>query len=453
MKKMTHFKTLALIMILSIPLYASLQLSTIQGVSSDENWPMFQHDPAHTGQSSTVLSSNLKSKWNYSQLTGQYIQGVAVDNEYLYFTVQEPQANMIYALNTTTGELIWSNSSAVKNDGSIKSPTVVPTVAEGIVYTASDAYNATTGQLLFNYSSYGGSTSPVYSNGKIYLGSNYKMMTSPSGIIALNAKTGSKIWNFTTKKSFYLFGGMLYFPPAVADGVVYFFSVDGAYALNAKTGIQIWHNSAISNEHGSFSLVSVANGQVYINVLGLLYCLKASSGSVLWTFATGAGDVCPAVADGYVYAGPYALNASTGKMVWNNSLMWTLSSPAVSNGIVYYTNCNRTGTVKSPYTLELLGYNASSGEKILQYQLPGEYLSEGSTAPAIAEGKLYIASKWPSALRREAIFAFEESDLTRSLPVDYGSIVLAIIIGSLAVAVILTTTVIIFKDKQSRNPH
>lgn len=79
-------------------------------------------------------------------------------------------------------------------------------------------------------------------------------------IYALNASTGTKLWNFATN-------GVIFSSPAVANGVVYVGtedtgSLDGGnlYALNAVTGAQLW-----SYNTGSIDLSSpaVVDGVVY----------------------------------------------------------------------------------------------------------------------------------------------------------------------------------------------
>jgi outer membrane protein assembly factor BamB len=72
-----------------------------------------------------------------------------------------------------------------------------------------------------------------------------------------------------------------------------------------------------------------------------VYALNASTGVLLWSYATGAPvESSPAVANGVVYVGSgdynlYALNASTGVLLWNYANGPGQSSPAVANGMVY----------------------------------------------------------------------------------------------------------------------
>jgi outer membrane protein assembly factor BamB len=89
----------------------------------------------------------------------------------------------------------------------------------------------------------------------------------------------------------------------------------------------------------------VANGVVYVGSWDdNLYALNASTGALLWSYATGAPVLSSlAVANGVVYVGSdypddkvYALNAKTGALLWSYTTGTVeYSSPAVSNGVVY----------------------------------------------------------------------------------------------------------------------
>ena len=91
--------------------------------------------------------------------------------------------------------------------------------------------------------------------------------------------------------------------PAVANGVVYFGSLDNnTYALDATTGALLW-NYTIGNRVSSSP--AVANGVVYIGCRdNNTYALDAATGAFLWKYTTG-GSVTssPAVANGVVYFG------------------------------------------------------------------------------------------------------------------------------------------------------
>src|SRR5439155_9234859 len=87
------------------------------------------------------------------------------------------------------------------------------------------AVDAATGQQLW-VGPGGGFTSAVVAEGRVYVGGRT--------LIALNARTGARVWTNTDRVSF--------FTPAVSDGVVYVGSDGGAFAVDAATGVTLWHH-------------------------------------------------------------------------------------------------------------------------------------------------------------------------------------------------------------------
>jgi outer membrane protein assembly factor BamB len=171
-------------------------------------------------------------------------------------------------------------------------------------------------------------SSPAVANGAVYFGSD------DHNVYALNAKTGAKLWNYTT-------GSAVSSSPALAKSVVYVGSDDyNVYALNASTGAKIWNYTTNFVVDSSPAL---ANGVVYIGSAdNNVYALDAATGAKLWSFTTGNRvDGSPAVANGVVYVGSedynvYALNASTGSLLWSYATFGPVdASPAVADGVVY----------------------------------------------------------------------------------------------------------------------
>ncbi len=91
-------------------------------------------------------------------------------------------------------------------------------------------------------------------DGVVYVGSG------DGNIYAMNATTGTKLWNYTTDLGF--FGNAVSSSPAVANGVVYFGSDDdNVYALNAVNGDYIW---SYNTSAPVYSSPAVVDGVVYI---------------------------------------------------------------------------------------------------------------------------------------------------------------------------------------------
>ncbi|MGD0070506.1 MAG: PQQ-binding-like beta-propeller repeat protein [Candidatus Bathyarchaeia archaeon] len=429
-----YWVVLIFITILLAPCLAVSQEPNAQAASSEDNWPMFHHDAAHTGYTISTLPASTVFLWNFPT-SASYLSNVAVSDGCAYFAsyLDVGPVSVVFAVNASTGQLIWNSP-----DSSILfSVTPCPAVANGIVYTATDAYNASTGQLMFNYTSYGGNTSPIVAGGMLYIGYS---TTSIPGIFALNAETGVSLWNFTvTGLTNHFPSGELFFPPAVTNGVVYF-SDDGIYALNALTGSEIWHNTAIGDGWGS---IAVANGYVYDNDEGQLYCLDASTGIEVWRYPSGVSLITPAVANGYVYAGSYTLNDSTGKMIWNNTMI-QFSSPTVAGGVIYYPHSTHTDQPGLfDWTHEIYAFNAS-GEKIWNYTLPGLYASYFIDSPAIANSILYVSQ---SGGENTGVYAFGIAPSQTPTGIEFSAQTLWIVLPVSIFAIFLIAVLVKYRKK------
>ncbi len=158
-------------------------------------------------------------------------------------------------------------------------------MANGVVYVGSGdniyALNATTGTLLWSYTT--GDwvfSSPAVANGVVYVGSR------DGNVYALNASTGTLLWSYAT-------GEYVDSSPAVANGVVYVGSENNnVYALNASTGTLLW---SYTTAPGAF-LARVANGVLYVSSRNV-YALDATTGAKLWSYKTTNGWVLARVAN------------------------------------------------------------------------------------------------------------------------------------------------------------
>jgi putative pyrroloquinoline-quinone binding quinoprotein/putative pyrroloquinoline-quinone-binding quinoprotein len=195
------------------------------------------------------------------------------------------------AVDAAKGTLLWSYDTG---PNSLLSPVAV---ADGVVYSASSslyALNASTGALMWSYPIHNAGfgelwSGPVVANGVVYVGS------IDGTFYALNASVGSLLWSYST-------GDTIFANPAFANGVVYVSSQNGEFfALDGSTGSTLWRYTA--DPLGTTS-PAVANGVVYVawgqnNVSAL----DASTGAVLWQYATASDGSAPSVADGVVYVG------------------------------------------------------------------------------------------------------------------------------------------------------
>jgi outer membrane protein assembly factor BamB len=339
-------------------------------VSGD--WPMFGHDPAHTGTAhGTGPTKTPVVLWTFQAKGVGIIGSSAIVDGRIYFT---DITGVLYCLDASTGTQSW-----------IASGQESPAVSDGAVFVGSNLiteYNASTGAKIWSdQPPYGtGGNSPVIANGVVY--------TSLRGVgyYAYNASTGAKIWNNTTNDTIS--------SPALSNDIVYFGGYT-AFAVNASSGNQIWRfapkiNTAQTYRGGS---PTVSGGYLYEGLSDSFYCLDALTGDKVWNFSAGAFGTSPAVSNGIVFFGSqdhnvYALNASTGAKIWDFTTGYFVdSAPAVADGAVYVGSGDGN----------LYALNASTGVKLWNFTLQPQLDQIGSrrylfASPAIVNGVIYMGS-------------------------------------------------------------
>jgi len=221
------------------------------------NWPMFRHDPLHTGYSTSTAPDTSNVLWEY-----------------------------------TTGGLVRSS----------------PSVADGKIFFGSDDNKVycldTDGNKLWSYTTGGAvSSSPAVVDGRVYVGSDDGYVYC---LETIAPPTGMLNWK-------YFIGGQIHSSPAVADGKVYICGSYRVYCLETiapPTGMLNWRYPPFPSIGPVTSSPAVADGKVYFGTstdpgapTPSVICLS-TAGSLNWQYNTG-GQVhsSPAVADGKVYIG------------------------------------------------------------------------------------------------------------------------------------------------------
>ena len=163
MKKFFGFITLALLGLLSVSMFAFAVNS-----QTNESWPMFHNDLAHTGYSTNTGPTSNSSLWVFNT-NGKVWSSPVVANGIVYFGSLD---NHIYAVDSKNGTKIWD-------------------------FTANDSVYPTA----------------AYFNNAIYIGSD------DHNFYALDAKNGSLLWKYTT-------GNQVQSSAAISNGIVYVGSSD-----------------------------------------------------------------------------------------------------------------------------------------------------------------------------------------------------------------------------------
>jgi outer membrane protein assembly factor BamB len=223
-------------------------------------------------------------------------------------------------------------------------------------------------------------SSPVISNGVVYIGSADK------NLYAVNATTGALLWKNLT-------GGSIASSPAVSNGIVYFGSTDtNVYALDASTGAQVWTYNAVNYIYSS---PTIANNTVYIPTITTLYKLNAATGALLQSKSIGTNVYStPAITNDFVYVGsstPAFYGIDVSDLGWHYGFYPpnnVISSPSVVNDIIYF------GSGRHVYALN------ASDNMVPIWDFNDTYETAFySTSPAVANGIVYVAGNGNNILR------------------------------------------------------
>jgi outer membrane protein assembly factor BamB len=250
----------------------------------------------------------------------------------------------IFAVNTTTGGIIWSN---------VTGPGYVGPVVDGdVVYIGSCthgndpeneymyAFDRFTGQQLWKTLIYGGIAESVqYDNSKIYFCSGFY----ETKIYALNKVDGSINWVFPTGAEVCANKPMLK-DNALYGAFWYDFYEGRLFKINASTGDKIW-DVALSAGPWDNSITADGQGRIFLAIYydSTMNAYDETNGRLLWTYTLHEGSLSfnayhngrVFIADNLGYV--YALNAVTGKRLWETKVgdCCDISSPTISGGLLF----------------------------------------------------------------------------------------------------------------------
>ena len=360
-------------------------------VTAGDTWPMFGHDPLHSGISSDTAigastATGLATRWSQRLGTAldQPSPAVAYNAARKQTLVYEvTYTGVASAFNASTGALVWRRQVGANVFSS-------PAVYGGTVYFGDnegtlEALNAATGAVQCTFTL--PASPPATGPGRIFSapvvgnvdGSGPTVFFGDAGIASSTETTnGGHMWamagvgntagnckekwaynNWPDKGTNGTETGVWDEPALVQDGngawaVVFGTSnPDGAvYALNAVNGTRLWRfqtaQTGPDQDVGAGPTISppgangLADGAVYIDGKdGIEYALDLLTGTKIWSFTLGAGSnnalaVSEAALAGntlaVAFAGSvFALNATTGALIWKAAPGGTLqASPAVS---------------------------------------------------------------------------------------------------------------------------
>ncbi len=203
--------------------------------------------------------------------------------------------------------------------------------------------------------------------------------SSDNTFYALNARTGTLKWKYTSTKSF------AYSSPTYKDGVVYVGGIDSyVYAFNAAYGAVLWTFEAGTT--GIESDAVIFGNTVYVGSNDdYLYAIDAPTGALKWKFLTGSNVsssptvynnlVCFGSSDGKIYA----LDTATGNPAWNfqTGAMINQSGASIVKGSLYVGSRDQ----------HLYNIDAATGTLNWAYK---SNVSLEQASPTVVDGVVYM---------------------------------------------------------------
>jgi uncharacterized repeat protein (TIGR01451 family) len=233
------FSLVLIVIIVIAPMQGTSQAASVSRSSGDD-WPMYQHDPAHSGRTpATVFNAGpLYLQWAYA--FGERVEVEAqpvIADGVVYQGVMNGE---MHAIDADTGRARWiaRPGGPIPHTAAVKAGRVYFGSLDGSVY----ALSAADGSTVWQFHTGGPVVSaPAVVNGRLYIGSN------DGKLYALDAVTGAELFHVGT-------GGPVVSSPAVVGGRVYFGSEDMvARCVDAATGRSIWstslHGAGMHNTH------------------------------------------------------------------------------------------------------------------------------------------------------------------------------------------------------------
>ena len=328
------------------------------------------------------------------------------------------EAGKLYHLNANTGDILWD---FVAN-GSVFSS---PVIDNGLVYFVSTDSSSYLGELycldidsgdeVWSLPVMTGFATPTIDEGNLYLQTidpdNYN-----GTLLCLNAATGEELWNHTIGYIDF----SLYTAPALANGKVFFTSIDVTTGIHCKltcldqsTGQLLWATKMSEMNFGyALSSPVITTDNAYVisadtegveDFWCVLSCFDTTNGSILWNYtmkedttdelafsspAVAYGNVYFAcVGSGWTYGKVICLDADTGAIQWvrKSNDAYTASSPVISEGKVFIGGVNLTLFEGNLYCLD-----AYTGEPLYKAFIENGFID---STPAIAAETLYLCSQ------------------------------------------------------------
>jgi outer membrane protein assembly factor BamB len=363
--------------------------TSVHSAVDSTQWPQSGGTAAKTGYRPGAVGPKSTVAYRWRVDGSPTISGVVVSDSIVYASDE----NTLRALSSEDGSEVWT-----VGNGDTRTSLSTPAVDDALVYigetrkrTSSESTDTDT-------------STNTDTNIDTVTNIDTNTISRHSRVLALNAATGEKVWQFEPERS-----ASGFHSPTVAGGIVYIVgrnfgagSTGLLYALDGTSGELLWKQETGTSRISGYEAppVAVENGVVYL-AAGGLFALDASTGETYWSTDSekgayrATGKNAPAVADGRLYIGRGTTTTLEARNVVDGSRAWiynvtnenktteagTWTGAAVDNDTIYAGFNDRIEQKSTVYALAV-----NSGTIRWQTTFSDNRLVH---TPAIADGVLY----------------------------------------------------------------
>lgn len=296
---------------------------------------------------------------------------------------------------------------------------------------------------------------PLATDGKVVIAG-----TSDGILYAYDMKTEKEKWNFKTGKnasappgstSADQTNGRIHGGPKIVDRKVYFGAFDGKmYCLEASTGIMIWEFATKSKIYSS---PAIYEGKLYFtNFEGKVFCLEQSSGKLVWETKLDKQTVASPVVFGQrLWVGDrkgkmYCLSTTDGKQIWSyqgpDSDYGIEATPVLDENNLYFGESSGS----------MIALNRLNGAQIWKVKLNN---SDVKPNPAVNASPVLVRDKIITAGHSGRMFVVEKYSGKVLDQFDCRGSVLAqpVVIGNEILITSYDSSIYILRQKGAKNPY
>jgi len=363
-----------------------LVVSAVIAKAEDHDWPRWRGPNGdgismETDWNPEALTDGLKIVWKTD--VGWGISNVAIKDNYLYTMGYHDRENIVYCLNAETGEEVWRYS-----------------------------YES-------RMSPYGPQPTPIVEDKYVYA------LSTEGVLMCLKVKNGRRRWvkdlvnEYDVVKPYYLFAGS----PVIEGDLLIVTANTSGIALNKKTGEKVWGSDIPPDNlslpygtgpHYATPVVYDYEGKRHVIISSYigLHAVDVETGKVFWLYEweplREVQTTDPLVFDKYVFITQYdekygsvllEIDGGEPKVLWESLNMESnTSSPVMIDGYVYGID---GGPNDKRGLLQCL--DVKTGELMWEEEPTGEPISlmaaDGKLIILDEEGTLFIAEAAPSSYK------------------------------------------------------